>query len=134
LATADQVFSHDLVLAFLASLRRCGKEKFDARYASTPQIHAYVEGCRRELAADSTPARWHYLYSLTRSQDARVQLLSENDLQWFGIALGRVANIQLHFNQLLVHATLQAYALEGPIPVAATSPLQGLILLHGYLW
>ncbi|MGH9327974.1 MAG: hypothetical protein ACRD2B_14995, partial [Terriglobia bacterium] len=39
LATADQVFTHDLTLGFLNHLRRWAKEKLDARHASTPQVH-----------------------------------------------------------------------------------------------
>lgn len=134
LATADQVFKHDLVLAFLNGLRRWGKEKLDVRHVSTPQIHVYVEGCRRELAPDATPAQWHYLYSLTRSEAPSMELLWEDELQrkWFGIVLDRVDSFRLHFNELLVHEAGQSYALEGPIGVK--KPLDGEILLHGYLW
>ncbi len=133
LATADQIFTHDLVLAFLNRLRRWGKEKLDARRASTPQIHIYVEGCWRELAPDAVRIQWHYLYSLTRSVAPTVRLLEEDGAKkkHFGISLNRIANLQLPFNHLLVHETSQAYALDGPKRV--TKPLEGTILLHGYL-
>jgi hypothetical protein len=134
LATADQVFSHELTLAFLNRLRQWAKEKLDARHASTPQVHVYVSGCRRELAPDAIPAHWHYLYSLTRSKPPRVRLLEEGGFEKgrFGIALGRVASFQLPFNHLLAHETRLAYGLDGP--KRATNPAEGAILLHGYLW
>ena len=134
LATADQAFSHDLMLAFLSRLRQWGKENLDARHASTPQIHVYINGCRRRLARDSTPARWHYLYSLTRGKACSVRVSEDGGLKrgLFGISLSRVANFQLPFNHLLVHETLRAYALDGP--QQATGRLQGIILLHGYMW
>lgn len=134
LATADQVFTQDLTLAFLNRIRRWGRETLGARHASTPQVHIYVEGCRRALAPDAPRTRRHYLYSLTRSETAIVRLLEEDGFQkkWFRISVNRVANFQLRFNQFLVHETHQAYAIEGP--QRAALPLEGMILLHGYLW
>ncbi len=132
LATADQVFTRDLVLAFLNRLRAWGKEKLGARHASTPQIHVYASGCRRELVPDATRARWHYLYSLTRSEPPAVRFLGEDEKTRFGIALGRISCLQLPFNQLVAHETHLAYALNGP--KREKKPLEGTILLHGYLW
>ncbi|MGH9325727.1 MAG: hypothetical protein ACRD2B_03430 [Terriglobia bacterium] len=115
-------------------LRHWAKEKLDARHASTPQVHFYVSGCRRELAPDRAPARWHYLYSLTRSELPRIRLLEETDIERgrFGISFRRVVNFQLPFNHLLAHETRQAYGLGRP--QRTTNPLEGVILLHGYLW
>lgn len=134
LATADQIFTHDLTLAFLNRLRQWGKEKFGARHVSTPQIHIYLDGCRRELAPDAVPTQWHYLYSLTRNEAASVRLLEETGSKKvrFGLGLTRVANFRLGFNQFFVHETRQAYALDEP--QRAGKPLEGAILLHGYLW
>ncbi len=134
LATADHIFTHDLVLAFLNGLRRWARENVEAQHASTPQIHVYVEGCRRDLAPDAIQARWHYLYSLTRGEAASIRLLGKDNLRKkrFWIALSRINNVQLRFNQLLVHETRQAYGLD--CRNHATKPLDGAILLHGYLW
>jgi hypothetical protein len=133
MATADQVFTHDVVLAFLGRLRRWAKESLDAQHASTPQIHVYQDGCRRALSPDAAPTRWHYLYSLTRGEPASIRLLEPNgQRKWFGIVLSRLANLPLGFNQLLVHETSQAYAINAPR--RARKPLEGAILLHGYLW
>jgi hypothetical protein len=134
LATADRVFTHQLVLGFLDSLRRMGKEKLEASHASTPQIHVYVDGCRRRLAPDGVQARWHYLYSLTRGELPSVRLLGEvgHQKKWFRIPLSRITNFQLCFNQLLVHEVRQAYSIDGP--KRPTKPLEGVILLSGYLW
>ncbi|MGA3323638.1 MAG: hypothetical protein ABSF45_04140 [Terriglobia bacterium] len=133
MATADQVFTHDVMLAFLSRLRRWAKERLDARHASTPQIHIYRDGCARALSPDAVPTRWHYLYSLTRGEPASIRLLEPNgQRRWFGIVLSRIANLPLGFNQLLVHETCQAYELNAP--TRARKPLEGAILLHGYLW
>lgn len=131
LATADQIFAQDSVLAFLNRMRRWGEERLGALHASTPQIHIYVDGCHRELAPDAIRTRWHYLYSLTRSEAASVRLLGDDGLREkrFGIALSRVTRFQLPFNQ---HETSQAYAIDAP--KRTMEPLEGAILLHGYLW
>lgn len=132
MATADQVFTHELMLAFLSRLRQWAKQSLDARHASTPQVHVYQDGCERALLSDAVPARWHYLYSLTRPEPASIRLLEPNPRKWLGIAVTRVANLSLAFNQLLVHETCRAYALDAPR--LARKPLDGAILLHGYLW
>ncbi|MGH9353065.1 MAG: hypothetical protein ACRD2G_13050 [Terriglobia bacterium] len=132
LATADQVFSHDLALAFLNRLRQWGKEKSHARHTSTPQAHLYADHCWRALAQDATPARWHYLYSLSRKNPAPIRLLVGNVSGKKWISVGRVDKLQLGFNHLLVHPTSEAYAIDGP--QFAAPPLEGTILLHGYLW
>lgn len=133
MATADQVFTHDVMLAFLSRLRRWAKESLDARHASTPQIHIYQDGCGRALSPDAVPTRWHYLYSLTRGEPAAIRLLEPNGhRRLFGIVLSRITNFALGFNQLLVHETCQAYELNAPM--RASKPLEGAILLHGYLW
>lgn len=134
LATADQVFTHDIVLEFLNSLRRWAKEELDAHHVSTPQIQVYLDSNRRELVPDSVPARWHYLYSLTSVQTPNLQILTEDasPKTWFGISIGRMISVRLGFNHLLVHEARQPYMLRGP--KHAKEPLKGVILLHGYLW
>lgn len=134
MATADRVFSHDLALAFLKRLREWGMEKLDARHASTPQVHIYLKGCHRSLAPDAARTQWHYLYSLTRGEAPRVRLATESGPrgQRFGVSLSRITNFHLGFNQLMIHETCQAYAVDGP--KRAANPLDGAILLHGYLW
>lgn len=132
LATADQVFTHDLVLGFLHRLRAWGKQKLGARHASTPQIHVYVNGCLRRLAPDATQARWHYLYSLSHSETFGIRLVIGDGGKRLGIALRHIARFHLPFNQLLVHQAQMAYALDGP--KRTKNPLESTILLHGYLW
>lgn len=134
MATADRVFSHDLALAFLKRLREWGKEKLDTRHASTPQVHIYHARLHRDLAPDGVRTQWHYLYSLTRGGAASVRFAGDNGVrkQRFGVSFGRITTFQLTFNQLLAHETCQAYALQGP--KRALNPLDGAIVLHGYLW
>lgn len=133
MATADQLFTQEVTLAFLGRLRRWAKDSLGARHASTPQIHLYHDGCHRALAPDASPTRWHYLYSLTRGRSPAIRLLETNgQRKWFGIILSQIANLQLGFNQLLVHGTNQAYGLD--VPSGAATPLEGAVLLHGYLW
>lgn len=134
LATADQIFTHELTLSFLGRLRKWGKETLDTRHASTPQIHIYVKGCQRALAPDAAQARWHYLYSMTRIETAGICLVAEPTSQkhWLRFGLNGIAHFRLPFNFLLVHETCAAYALDGP--KQGTGPLDGSIFLHGYLW
>lgn len=104
------------------------------RHVSTPQIQVYLDRGRRELAPDSVPARWHYLYSLTSAQAPNLQILAESvsPKTWFGVTIGRMISVRLGFNRLLVHDARQSYALSGP--KHAKEPLNAMILLHGYLW
>ncbi len=134
LATAEQVFARDVVLALLSRVRRWGKETLDATHVSTPQIHLFIDGCHRELAPDGVPVRWHYLLSLTRGEAPAIRLLTDATRQKrpFRFAFNQITHVRLAFNQLLVHDTREAYAIDAP--KRAVSPLDGPVLLHGYLW
>lgn len=134
MATAEQVFPHAVVLGFLSRLREWGMEHLGARHASTPQIHVYVDGCARALAPDATPAKHHYLYSLTRGDGACIRVLgsSNGHRKFLGIGVSHLASVSLRFNDLFVHEANLAYGIEGPrgakdLPGAA-------VLLHGYIW
>lgn len=131
LAAAAQVFTQDLVFAFLNRLRRWATEKLSTHHVSTPQIHVYGAAHHRRLAPDAAQARWHYLFSLSRPP-ARVQLLGRTQMgsTRFGILLNSVSRIELASNHLLVHETSEAYA----IPERAARSTESAILLHGYLW
>ncbi|MGH9469845.1 MAG: hypothetical protein ACRD1N_05815 [Terriglobia bacterium] len=134
LATAEQVFTQDLALGFLNHIRRWARDNLGVHHVSTPQVHIYVARCGREMAPDATPASWHYLYSLARGEAPNVRLLREDKPQSrrFGITLSPIDRFQLGFNHLLVHQSRQAYALD--IPKRKLKPLEGAVLLHGYLW
>lgn len=133
MATAERVFSHALVLSFLSRLRGWAMENLNARHVSTPQIHVYLNGCAREMARDATPANYHYLYSVTRAGPARLHILGGGEGKtWLGIGVSHLASVQLGFNNLLVHPTDLAYAVEEPRE--AKSALEGAVLFHGYIW
>jgi hypothetical protein len=132
MATAERVFPHALVLSFLSRLRGWGLEHLGARHASTPQIHVYLDGCGRAMAPDATPAGHHYLYSLTRAEPARLHILGGGRRSWLGIGVSHLAGVRLDFNNLLVHSTDLAYAVDGPR--GARSAVGATVFLHGYIW
>ena len=134
MATAERVFPHALVLSFLNRLRGWGMEKLGTRHASTPQIHVYVQGCARSMAPDATPAGHHYLYSLTRAEPACLRILAGDGIQrkWLGIGVNHLSTVRLGFNNIVVHPTDLAYAVQGPREVKSAP--EGAVFLHGYIW
>jgi len=134
MVTADRVFSHAAVVSFLTRLRGWGMENLGTRHASTPQIHVYLEGCVRAMAPDASSVGHHYLYSLTRAEPAPLHLLGGGGRRrtWLRVGVGRLAEIRLGFNNLLVHRTDLAYAVKGLR--GAKSAVGASVFLHGYIW
>ena len=48
------------------------------------------------------------------------------------VRVGRITNIRLDFNQLLVHSTGASYSIESP--KNSMNPLDGVVFLDGYMW
>lgn len=136
-AAAERIFSQEALNEFTDALRAWGKETIDSPHVTMPQVRVYIEGCRRELLCDSTEARWHYMLSLTRNEvrDAGgVKLVSESVASpRNGTAgLASLVNLQLRFNQLLVHDTQRAYQITSPR--TGRDPSEGSVFLDGYMW
>ncbi|MBZ5534043.1 MAG: hypothetical protein LAO20_21650 [Acidobacteriia bacterium] len=136
-ATAERFFSQEALNELTDALRAWGKDTIGCSYVTTPQLRVYVDGCRRELLRDSTEARWHYLVSLTRNKarDAgRIKLISESVSGPRNHAAGvaSLIDLQLQFNQLLVHDTRRAYGIASAR--TGMDAIQGSLFLDGYLW
>ena len=136
-ATAERIFSQEALNEFTNALRAWAKEAIGGSYVTTPQLRVFIDGCRRELLRDSAEARWHYLVSLTRNdarEAGRIRLVSEtiSGPQDGTAGIDSVMNLQLRFNQLLVHDTRSAYGISSS--GTGTDPLKGTVFLDGYLW
>jgi Family of unknown function (DUF6065) len=137
-ASADHVFTQDVLLTFVDRLRAWAREKLGASHASSPRIRIYVNGSRRVVVRDDINVKWHYLFSLTRSPSrkaARMKILLESTPGRTGSRLlnvGRIVSASLDFNQLLVHDVKMAYGIDAP--KASMNPQEGNIILDGYLW
>jgi hypothetical protein len=136
-ASAERVFNADLLFSLLDSLRAWARQNLGARHASTPRVQIYVRGSHRIFAKDDIFVGWHYILSLTRGEKhvrkANVILESASaslDSVKFGVS--RVERIRLKYNDLLVHDAKRAYGIDGV--KCSVNPLEGLVLLGGYLW
>jgi hypothetical protein len=136
-ASADRVFSADLVFGLLSRLRAWATESVGATHASTPRVQIYIGGSHRHVARDDVDVRWHYLISLTQSarRTRHINLVVESGhhgAQGAGTSVSRLAKIQLKFNELLVHDARQPYGVE--LAKGSVNPLEGMVLLDGYVW
>lgn len=141
-ATADQIFSQEVMLAFLHRLRTWAGETLGVAHASSPQVQVYVKGCWRSIMRDDVRAKWHYLFSLTPqsrgcgTETNPVKILSEppskGKLRSL-ISFGRITTAQLEFNQLLVHEAGKPYGIEENLK-CSERPFEGSVFLDGYLW
>jgi hypothetical protein len=137
-ASAERVFSRDILEEFTRSLKDWGKQALRTSYASTPQVRLYLEGCRRALLRDSTEARWHYMLMLGRNMGKKAtqfSLITQTTRPAPGdesLSIDDLARLQLQFNQLLVHAAGNPYGIEAGR--TSLNPLHGDIFIDGYLW
>jgi hypothetical protein len=137
-ASADRFFTREVVEDFIEKLREWAKARFGTQNVSTPQTRVYVNGCWRSLLLDGVSAKWHYMLSITRHGGrggiGLVKVLT-NTVRRDGngqFSADRLVSSRLSFNQLLVHATENAYAIE--MGKTSMNPLQGTVFLDGYLW
>jgi hypothetical protein len=135
-ASAESLFSAGLLKGLIERLRSWGGERLGLSHVSTPHVRVYINGCSRELLSDSVSAPWHYMLALGNQRAVkagRIKLVTGNpDEQERTLTLTRVLSLQLESNQLLVHNTAHAYAIE-PIK-SSMNPLDGVVFLDGYLW
>jgi hypothetical protein len=136
--SADRVFSRDALDEVTKTLRMWAKEQLGTSFVSTPQVRVYIDGCKRDFLTDRTEAQWHYMASLNRNSGkdgSPIRLAAESvrsRLGERGFSLESVLNLQLRFNQLLVHNAESPYGI-GPTK-ASSNPVKGSVFLDGYLW
>jgi hypothetical protein len=138
MASAERIFARDVLEDLMKQLCSWASGSLGASHASTPQARVYINGCKRSLLRDDTSARWHYALSITRNvgrrRSAVVKIVTETRpgkrAQEFRI--DRVLSVELQFNQLLVHQSNNPYAVE--VGKASMNPLDGAVLLDGYMW
>jgi hypothetical protein len=137
-ATAERIFSQDLLEGTINILQSWASETLGADHASTPQLRAYVNGCGRALLRDGVSAKWHYLLSLSdqsRKGVGKVKVLAEeapSDGNGREMGVGRILSFRMDFNRLLVHAATMPYGVE--MPNTSMHPQEGTVLLEGYFW
>jgi hypothetical protein len=131
--SAEQIFTRAILDDFIQTISAWSRHRLGVFHVSTPQLRVFIAGCKRELVQDSIKAGWHYVFSLTtewpRNSWFKVLPSSAGD---GSIAVGRVMNSRLAFNELLVHNVEDAYAVDTSI--TCMNPAQAIILLDGYLW
>jgi hypothetical protein len=136
-ASAERVFSADLLFTLLERLRAWARQRLGTSYASTPRVQVYIKGSQRHFAKDNVQAGWHYLLCLTqtekRTRPVGVLLESASQLlDGVGFFVSSVNRVKLNSNELLVHDARRAYRIDRV--KGSTDPLEGKVLLDGYLW
>jgi hypothetical protein len=137
-ASADHIFSRAILEDLIEKLALWSKNALGVSCVSTPQLRVYINGCGREMLQDSISADWHYMLSLTvgtRHKSNRIKLIKENGTNRRNggpVHVHRIAELQLEFNQLLVHGTSDAYSIE--LAKTSMNPKDAVIFLDGYLW
>lgn len=135
-AGAERCFSEDVVADVIGTLERWGNAVLGTSYVSTPQVRVYVRGCSRKMCRDDVAAPWHFVLSLTSNQirpnRCRISILRESTPVKSSLTIGKIVNSPSVFNQLLVHSTRDPYGVEGAH--TSMNPLEGTILLDGYMW
>jgi hypothetical protein len=137
-ASAERLFTKDVVDGLIDRLRRWGNVVLGVSHVSTPQVRVYFNQCSRNLLRDNVSAPWHFILSITlnhrQQSPARIKILKEriprNTKDEFSVDM--IVNSALDFNQLLVHSTRDPYSV-GAVKTSM-NPLEGTVLLDGYLW
>ena len=137
--SAARLFTPNLLESFNDRLRLWGNELLEASHVhvSTPQLRVFPTGSSRNLLKDEVNAVWHFGLSLT-SRDGRgkgrVRVLENvfQDDRGSRLAMHDFTGVELEFNRLFVHSTLNPYSIE---PASGSSTvLDATVLLDGYLW
>jgi hypothetical protein len=133
-ANGDQIFTQAIMDDLINRLCTWATETLGAFHVSTPQVRLYISGCNRDLVRDALNARWHYLLFLSHddAQFATVRIMKENRDASDQFGLGSLLKSKPLFNRLLVHDISDAYGIE--FTGKSMDPLQGMLILDGYLW
>ena len=133
-ASAERIFAEEDVASLLEALAAWSLATLGPCRISTPQARLYMGGYWRSLARDQIAAKWRYQLSLTtcprlqKNGGTRVLLETERSSPY----LQKVRNFPFEFNRLLVHRCQSPYSVA--LPKTGINPLEGTLLLEGYLW
>lgn len=136
-AQSAQIYTRGLLTDLLAALHGWAYNAVGALHVSTPRAVAFLRGCRREVLRDDVSRGWHYLLPLSAAPEPARRLrlmvddLSEETDGGPTIRLGRLVNVELRFNQLVVHKAGAAYGIE---PAREGRAAEALFFLDGFLW
>ncbi|HLJ91449.1 MAG TPA: hypothetical protein VKZ53_31915 [Candidatus Angelobacter sp.] len=134
-ASAEEVLDEPAVAGLTETLRAWART-LSCSHVSTPQVRVFPRGCSRFLVPDQASPGWHYLFCMTRgtgSEPSCVQLAEENPSEGNRtISIQQAVNLELQFNELLVHRAGAAYAIAGS--KSSIDPVQAVVFLDGYLW
>lgn len=134
-ASAEEVLDEPAVTGLTEALRTWARD-FSCSHVSTPQVRVFPRGCGRLLVPDQMSSGWHYLFCITRaagSEPSCVQLVEERSGEEDrAVSIQQAVNLELQFNELLVHRACAAYAIAGS--KSSANPAQAVAFLDGYLW
>ena len=136
-AGAERCFSESLLTNLVEALKQWATNVLGASHVSTPQVRVYIRGCSRKLFRDNVTAPWHFILSLTGNKNSRkscrIRILRESTPGKDKlISMNKTVSLVPMFNQLLVHSTNEPYSIEGV--ETSANPLEGTVLLDGYMW
>jgi len=137
-ASADDIFEAKTLAHLMDAIQGWANKTLGVSHISTPQVRVYVQGCSRRLLRDDIGVQWHYLFSLTRNLNGKhrsqIKLLGgSNAANGHGdVHIDQLVRLPLEFNQLLVHQAANSYSIEPRS--SSMNPIDGVVLLDGYLW
>jgi hypothetical protein len=133
-ASASRIFTATILGSFIDTLSRWAENELGTSHVSTPQVRVYINGCSRQLLTDDVAAVWHFIFSLTQL-NSQTKPRDSGSLATYSPTtedFGRLLITKFRFNQLIVHLVSHSYRIEAHR--ATMNPLEGVILLDGYLW
>jgi hypothetical protein len=137
-ANSERLFARETLRDLIEKLTSWASDALGAKHVSTPQTRIYINGCGRNFLKDETKADWHYVFAITpkpRSRKATIlRVIIETDAGQAGdrFRVDRVLAAKLTFNHLFVHPTAASYAVQGA--PSSMNPVEGTVLLDGYMW
>lgn len=137
-ASAERIFTADALGDLIEKIRSWSAAALGLSRVSTPQIRVFVAGCRRNLLRDDIASPWRYSLSITRQarreKTTSMTLATEDPAVRAGehMRVDTILSANMEFNQLFAHKTKDAYSIESG--VKSMNPVEGIVLLDGYLW
>jgi hypothetical protein len=137
-ASADDIFEAKTLAQLMDAIQGWANKTLGVSHISTPQLRVYIQGCSRRLLRDDIGVQWHYLFSLTRNLSGKhrgqIKLLGDSNAakRHGDVHIDQIVRSPLEFNQLLVHQAANSYSIEPGS--SSMNPVDGMVLLDGYLW
>jgi hypothetical protein len=137
-ASAERVLAAETLTDLIERVRSWAGPVLGVARVSTPQMRVFVSGCQRHLLRDDIASPWRYSLSLTRTSRppkiGRMTVVTEDAHERPGehTRVDTIFSSNMEFNQLLVHKTKSPYSIE--VKAKSMNPVEGAVLLDGYLW